>query len=397
MKILMINTVCGIGSTGRICTDLADILSEQGNICKIAYGREQAPDKYKKYAYKIGKKNDTYIHALLTRITDRTGFYSTKATKKFIEWIKQYNPDIIHLHNIHGYYINIELLFEYLKDSGKPVVWTLHDCWAFTGHCPYFDLVNCERWKGMCYNCPAKSEYPKSYFLDNSKKNYLIKKELFTSLNNLTIITPSKWLADLAKQSFLSKYPVKVINNGIDLGVFTPTEGEILKKYNIKNKKIVLGVANVWSIRKGFNDFISLRKLLDNRYIVILVGVSKKQQKSLPEGIVGIRRTDNVKQLVEIYTSANVFVNPTREENYPTVNMEALACGTPVITYNTGGSPETINDLCGAVVEKGNITALKEEIEKICFSKKDCINQASLFDKQTKYNEYIELYKEILK
>lgn len=341
MKILLINSVCGKGSTGRICTDIADELIRQGVDVKIAYGRDNAPKKYDDIAIKICSNFGVCFNALKTRFFDNEGFNSKRATKKFIEWVKEYDPDVIHLHNLHGYYINLEILFSYLKTCGKKIVWTLHDCWSFTGHCPYFTAVKCEKWKTHCSHCPQKNNYPKA-FIDRSKKNYEKKKILFTNVPNLTIITPSQWLADLVKQSFLAEYSVKVVNNTIDLNVFKPTPSDFREKYGLKDKKIILGVASVWNARKGFDDFLKLSNIIGDDYRIVLVGVNKKQKKRLPKNVIAIERTNNAKELAEIYTAADVFFNPTYEDNYPTVNLEAQACGTPVITYNTGGSPESV-------------------------------------------------------
>lgn len=344
MKILMINVVCGIRSTGRICTDLADALSEQGHTVKIAYGREDVPDKYKKYAVRIGTDIDVKIHGIQSRIFDNTGFGSKRATHKFIEWVKEFDPDVIHLHNIHGYYINIELLFNYLAKANKRVIWTLHDCWAFTGHCPHFSYIKCDKWKTGCSKCPQKKEYPTSLLADNSKNNWIKKKALFTSVKDMTIVTPSQWLADLVKQSYLGKYPAIVIHNGIDTSVFKPTPSDFRKKNGLEDKKILLGVASAWSDKKGLSDFIKLSEELDEKYKIVLVGLSEEQMKTLPSNIIGITRTNSTKELAEIYTAADVFLNLTYEDNYPTVNLEAQACGTPVITYRTGGSVESVNN-----------------------------------------------------
>jgi len=344
MKILMINSVCGIRSTGRICTDLADALSEQGHTVKIAYGREDVPDKYKKYAVRIGTDTDVKIHGVQSRIFDNTGFGSKHATHKFIEWVKKFDPDVVHLHNIHGYYINIEILFNYLAESNKRVIWTLHDCWAFTGHCPHFSYIKCDKWKTGCSKCPQKKEYPTSLIADNSKNNWIKKKALFTSVKEMTIVTPSQWLADLVKQSYLGKYPVIVIHNGIDTSVFKPTPSDFRKKNGLEDKKIILGVASAWSDKKGLSDFIKLSEELDEKYKIVLVGLSEEQMKTLPSNIIGITRTNSTKELAEIYTAADVFLNLTYEDNYPTVNLEAQACGTPVITYRTGGSVESVNN-----------------------------------------------------
>lgn len=353
MKVLMINSVCGIRSTGRICTDIAETLEAQGHTCRIAYGRESVPEKYAKYAVRIGSDLGVKTHAALSRAFDDAGFHSRRATKRFIKWVKAYDPDVIHLHNIHGYYLHIGELFKYLKTCGKKIVWTLHDCWAFTGHCPYFDFIGCEKWKTGCYACSQKKKYPASLLCDRSRKNYALKKRLFTGVKNVTLVTPSEWLAGLARQSFLGEYPVEVVRNGIDLNAFKPTASDFKARHGLADKKILLGVASVWDERKGFADFLKLAERLDDRYRLVLVGLSEAQIARLPQNAIGIARTNSVQELAEIYTAADAFLNFTYEDNYPTVNLEAQACGTPVITYRTGGSVESVPS--GNVVEKGDI------------------------------------------
>lgn len=398
MKVLQINSVCGYGSTGRITTDIYKTLEEHGHECIIAYGRGVAPNQIK--SIKIGTNFNNYIHVVKTRLFDKHGFSSTKATKKFIKKAREYNADVIHLHNIHGYYISIELLFKYLKDVGKPVIWTLHDCWAFTGHCTHFDYVDCDKWKNGCNCCPQRSEYPSSLIVDNSKSNYEMKKRLFTGINNLTIVTPSRWLSNLVRQSFLKEYNIKVINNGINLNVFEPNLSDFKEKHNIKNKFIILGIASVWNNRKGFGYFIELSNRIKNDEIIVMVGVTDKQKNMLPNNIIGITKTNNTRELAEIYSAADVFINATLEDNFPTTNLEALACGTPVITFNTGGSIESVNNNCGIIVEKGDMNELVDAINKCReekFNFKDCIKQSRLYGRNDRFNDYIKLYWEVYK
>jgi glycosyltransferase involved in cell wall biosynthesis len=340
MKVLQINSVCGRGSTGRIVLDIHNELMMQGHQSFVAYGREPAVDC--NGVIRIGSKYDVYLHVLRTRIFDEHGFGSRKATAKFIKKIDEIKPDIIHLHNIHGYYLNIEVLFNYFKEVQVPMVWTLHDCWSFTGHCAYFDYVGCSRWREGCFRCPQKSRYPSSWFFDKSLVNWKKKKELFAGFKNMTLVTPSRWLAELVKQSFLKDYHVVVIPNGIDTSVFKPTPSDFRKRYGLENKFIILGVANVWEERKGLKYFLELSKMLNDDEVIVLVGLNEKQKKYLPKNIIGISRTSSVRELAGIYTAADVFVNPTLEDNYPTVNLEAQACGTLVITFDSGGAKETI-------------------------------------------------------
>lgn len=399
MKVLQINSVCGIGSTGRIATDIHQMLVEQGHESSIAYGRGLSMNCDN--PIKIGTKCDNYVHVALTRVADKHGFGSKEATVEFIKKIENINPDIIHLHNIHGYYINIKILFDYLRLANKPVVWTLHDCWAITGHCSHFDYIGCEKWKTGCYNCPQKKSYPKSELIDNSKINYNSKQSIFNGINNLTIVTPSEWLAGLIKESYLKDYPIKIINTGVDIDVFKPTPSDFRKKYDVENKFVILGVASDWVEKKGFYHYIDLSKKLEDDKVIILVGVTEKQKRQLPHNIIGITKTNNINELAEIYTAANVFVNLTLEDNFPTVNIEAMACGTPVITYNTGGSIECITSENGLIVERGNWLAILKIVNENndIFTKNNNIRDyvAEKFNKKEQYKIYLELYDDMLK
>lgn len=396
MKVLQINSVCGIGSTGRIATDIHDILIKQGHESYIAYGRNLP--KNCENAIRIGTKIDNYTHVIKTRLFDKHGFGSKRATEGFINKVKDIDPDIIHLHNIHGYYINVEILFDYLKVANKPVVWTLHDCWSFTGHCAYFDYVGCDKWKTGCFSCPEKRAYPSSIIIDNSKINYINKKEIFTGVKNLTIVTPSKWLANLVQESFLNEYTIKVINNGIDLNTFRPKADDFREKFKLFGKFIILGVASVWDRRKGLKYFVELADKAPEDEVVVLVGLTEKQIAQIPKKIIGITKTNSVEELADIYSSSDVFVNPTHEDNFPTTNVEALACGTPVVTFDTGGSPESIDEDTGIVVEKENFEKLNSTIKlvKIKGKKefaKHCVKRAGeLYDKEARFYDYVNLY-----
>lgn len=395
MKIIQINTICGKGSTGRITRDIADWLNQNGHECLIAFGRDQSINC--SYSFKFSNKIDNIIHAFRNRLTDKHGLYSKNVTNKLIKRIIQFNPDVIQLHNIHGYYLNYEILFNFLKKYNKRVIWTLHDCWAFTGHCAYFDRVNCDKWKTGCYQCPQKRNYPKSILIDNSKNNYNKKKLAFSIIPDLTIVTPSVWLKNLVKESFLKEYEVKVINNGIDTQNFKPIYSDFKKENGLQNKKIILGVANSWGERKGFKDFIELSKLINNEYIIILIGLNSKQIKTLPKNIIGFEKTNNIKQLSEIYTAADILFNPTYEDNYPTVNIEALLCGTPVVCYKTGGAFEMLNENRGVIVEKGNLEASLNAIKKIdkSFLTENRDSLIKSFDKSVMVKNYINIYEKV--
>ena len=366
MRILFINELCGTGSHGKLAAEQAERFERDGHEVRIAYGRHpNVPDRYKRYAVRIGSGVDVYVHALMTRLTGRHGFFSRRATKKFLRWADDYDPEFLWLHNIHGYYINIELLFSWIKSRpGMKVFWTLHDCWSFTGHCAHFTFERCAKWRTHCEHCPRTNKYPAS-FVDASYENFDRKRNLFTGVSDMTLITPSKWLAGLVKESFMRDYPVEVRCNTIDENIFKPTPSDFRERHNLVGKKIILGVASVWEERKGLDDFVRLSKMLDaEKFAIVLVGLKPEQIAKLPKEIIAIRRTNNQKELAEIYTAADVFLNPTYEENYPTVNLEAEACGTPVITYDTGGCRETLKREDSKVIPCGDIEAAKEIIER---------------------------------
>ncbi|WP_053826633.1 glycosyltransferase [Lascolabacillus massiliensis] len=401
-KILQINSVVNTGSTGRIAEGIGQAAMSVGWESYIAYGRNERPSTSK--TLRIGSSWDLKLHGIQTRLFDNHGLASDRATNKFINDIELIKPNIIHLHNIHGYYLNYNILFEYLNKTNIPIVWTLHDCWPITGHCIYFTYVGCEKWKTECYKCPQKKEYPASWIFDRSRKNYILKKSLFKNIPNLTLIPVSDWLSGLIKISFLKDKPTKVIHNGIDTNVFRPTSGISFRmKHKLQDKFIILGIANIWEPRKGLKDFFDLSILLNDQFQIVLVGLNSRQIKQLPNNIIGIKRTESVNELVELYQDSDVFVNPTYEDNFPTTNLESLACGTPVITYKTGGSPEAIDDSTGIIVEQGNIIKLVDAINEIkskgkMYYSDACVERAHrLYRKEDRYKEYIDLYESLIK
>lgn len=395
MKIVQINTTCGVGSTGKICVALSQLLTDEGVENYILHSGTTTG-----YPLGIACADCRYIHwqAGRSRVLGNYGFNSAGETRRIIQQLEQIGPDVVHLHNIHGHDCDLDMLFRYFKKENTKLIWTFHDCWAFTGYCPYFTLVGCEKWKTGCSSCPQRSQF--SWFFDRSSMMYKKKKQLFTGLN-MTIVTPSQWLADLVKQSFLGEYPVRVINNGIQLEVFRPKQSVLREKYGLRNDQyMILGVAFDWGVRKGLDVFnVLAEKLPREKYRIVLVGIDEKTAQSLPEHIISIHRTNDQSELAELYTSADVFINPTREENYPTVNMEALACGTPVITFRTGGSPEIIDDTCGIVVDCDDLQGMEEAIIRICeqrpFSEAQCLKRAEQFECGKRFAEYIRLYGEI--
>lgn len=399
--ILLVNATVNSGSTGRIAEEISQAAIANGYQTYFGYGRIGRDSKSQ--LIKIGSDKDVMLHGLGSLLFDNHGFCSKTATRKFIDEIEKFHPSVINLHNIHGYYLNVEILFNYLEISNIPVVWTLHDCWPFTGHCTYFDRYNCLKWQSCCERCPNSKGYPKSLCLDRSKSNYKHKKELFNKPNNITFVSPCHWMERLVRQSFLSKYPVVTIHNGVDIDVFKSMEStEIRKELGIApDKKIILGVASTWDRRKGFDDFVTLSQQLDNNHQIVLVGLNDKQEASLPKNMIGIKRTENIQQLAELYSLANVFVNPTYVDNFPTTNIEALACGTPVVTYRTGGSPEAIDSYTGVVVNKGDINLLKLAVEFVANRKAEyttaCRKRAEvMFNKHDRFNDYIALFNNLI-
>ena len=352
MKYLFINSVAGFGSTGRIAAETCRELMKDGHRCVLAFGRDAANcDDIP--TVRIGSPMDYKLHGVRSRLLDDHGFGSRVATAKFLRWVREYDPDVIWLHNIHGYYIHIGLLFDYLRGCGKKILWTLHDCWAFTGHCAYFDFARCGRWVDGCHNCPQKGSYPASIGLDNSRSNYENKKRLFTGIPDVQLIVPSHWLESRVKKSFLKAYPVKVVYNTINREIFRPTPSDFRQRHGLEGKIILLGVASVWDARKGLQDFIELAKLLDDRYKIVLIGLTQAQIDALPREILGLPRTNSMQQLAESYSAADIFLNPSTEETFGMTAMEARCCGTEAIVYENTACEEIVNKFGGIAVPRG--------------------------------------------
>ena len=355
MNVLLINAVCGTGSTGRICAEQARDYERGGHTVKIAYGRDgYVPEDCRRFAVRIGSDPEVRLHGVLTRLTDRHGFGSAAATRRFLRWAEAFEPDVLWLHNLHGYYVNIKLLFRWIRSRPQmQVKWMLHDCWAMTGHCAFFSFAGCERWKTGCHDCPQKSAYPASALLDGSGKNYKDKQNLFTGIPNLTIITPSHWLERLVKQSFLKEYPVEVCYHSIDRESFRPVESDFRSRHGLEQKKILLGVASTWEPRKGLSDFEALARRLDDRFRIVLVGLRPEQMQKLPANILGLPRTNSLPELAEIYSAADLFLNPSREETFGMTTLEAMACGTKAVVYRDTACEEIAEAFGGIAVPQG--------------------------------------------
>lgn len=394
-KVVSIN-LGNFGSTGRIMTGIAKTAGRQGYTTYNAY-----PESYNTQP-KV--ENDIVIcNTLANRINQKLAYYTglngcfaAFSTIRFLHVLDRIKPDILHFHNLHNSYINLPMLFRYVKRNHIRVIWTLHDCWSFTGHCPYFTLAGCDKWKTGCGDCPQLSIYPPSR-IDTTRWLWKKKKKWFTGVEDLTIVTPSQWLAGLVNQSFLAVYPVRVINNGIDLDVFKPTKSDFREKHGINQEGLlILGIAFDWGKRKGLDVFSYLSEHLDDRYQIVLVGADANIDKELPKNIISIHRTHDQRELAAIYSAADVFVNPTREENFPTVNIESLACGTPVVTFATGGSPEIIDDNSGRIIKCDDKEGLLQEVVRICMDrecfKQNCINRAKLYEQNERFDDYVKLY-----
>ena len=397
--LLQINFTCNSGSTGKIAEQIGNLAIETGWKSYFAYSRGTANSTSN--IIRIGNKLNVFWHGLETRIFDNHGLASRIATKRFVSKIEEIKPDIIHLHNIHGYYLNYQILFDFLKKYNHPVVWTLHDCWAMTGHCAYFSMANCNKWKKQCFDCSLKKDYPKSLFFDNAKQNYHNKKVAFQGVNNLHIVSVSNWLNNIVKESYLNYANLHVIYNGIDIKMFKPLDSQKMKlEYNLNNKKILLGVANVWEKRKGLADYVELRKKISKDFVIVLIGLDKKIIKSLPEGIIGISRTENQRQLAQWYSLADIVLNLSYQESFGLTTVEGFACGTPSIVYNTTASPELISDDTGLIVEPGNISQLVDAIKAKCskpLKSDNCRQRAEQFyDKNVSYQKYLDLYNKLL-
>ncbi len=396
MKILQINSIYPIRSTGRIVKELEDIQREQGYEPYIACGQSMVK---KDNVYTIGTPLYNKLSILKTRLFGKHGFYNRRATKKLLKHIDAINPDIIHLHNIHGHYLNVKLLFEYIKKHNIPVVWTLHDCWSFTGHCAYFDVVGCDKWKNGCSNCPAKHQYPITKIFDRSRGNYKAKKELFSNVEKLHIVTPSKWLMDLCKESFLKKYPVSVLHNGIETDTFTFSESDIKKELKIEDKFVILGIIGNFKSHKGGKDFLKLSEMIGKDEVIVLLSLEENPE-DIPSNIIPLPKTSDDKLLAKIYSMADVFVNPTMQDNFPTVNIEAISCSTPVVTYNSGGSAESQCEGTGFVVEKGDIKGIYDAVLRVKngeISRDNCRKRGLEFKTKDCFRKYTEIYESIVK
>ena len=395
MRIVSINSV-NFGSTGNIMLGIAKEAENAGHETLVCYLKSRENErKTVENKLLIGSRFSRNLHRVLAKWTGFEGCFSLFSTWRFLRKLDAWNPDVLHLHNLHSWYIHLGLLFRWIKKRNIKVVWTLHDCWSLTGHCPYFDIVKCDKWKTGCHHCSQYKKYPDSK-IDNARYMYYFKKKWFAGVKDMTLITPSNWLAGLVKKSFLNEYPIKVIHNGIDLTVFQPIESNLREELKLQDKFVILGCADSWGERKGLDVVIELSQRLGDGYQVVLVGTNAEIDKELPSEIISVHRTRNQEELAKYYTMADVFANPTREEVLGLVNIEALACGTPVVTFASGGSPECVDKSCGIVVPCDDADAMEKEIRYVCegkvFTQDACRKRAEMFDKNDKFQECVMLY-----
>ncbi|MEM8763850.1 MAG: glycosyltransferase [Bacteroidota bacterium] len=398
--LLQINVEANYGSTGRIASEIGDLAMAKGWDSHIAFGRLMKDTN--STTYRIGTPLGIYHHVAYSRLLGKHGLASTNDTQKLISYIEEIQPTIIHLHNLHGYYLNYEILFGYLNSLHIPVVWTLHDCWSFTGHCTHYEDVGCYKWEKECSSCPQKREYPTSWLIDSSKNSYQRKKKWFGNHPNLHVVTVSNWLNQEVSRSFLANHNRTTIHNGIDTSVFKCSKSQALRtQFNLENKYIILGVASVWSEKKGLGDFITLSKTLEEDETLVLIGLKEEQIKNLPKNIIGIQRTANLEELVAWYSTANLYLNLSVEESFGMTTAEALACGTPVVVYNSTACPEMVTPKTGRVVPKKDIEAVRSAIHeiKIDFNEShyaQCREYVvKRFDKNERYEEYLSLYEQL--
>ena len=402
MKVLQINAY-GNFSTGKIAQGIA-LECNSSNIENLfLYGRNECANPSVN-SKKIASSFSCKFHFLMSRVFDRTGFYSYFQTKKIVKEIQKYHPDIIHLHIIHGYYCNIKVLFKYLANCGVPIIWTFHDCWAYTGHCAYYLSAKCYKWKTQCNRCTEKMTYPRSFVFSQSKRNFIDKKKLFTSIKNLTIVANCDWLKSETLDSFFKDYKVIAINNGVDQNVFKYNQEARYKLFGETKKTIVLTIANKWDIRKGLLDVIEVYKKLDSdRFTFVVVGLTPEDWRlynyDVPESFIVVNRTSNQKELSDYYSSADYFLCLSHEDTCPTTIIESISCGTPVLTYSIGGCSEAIVDgITGKTFLENDTDAIACFLSRLpAFKRKECIDIGKKYDSKKCFAKYIDLYRDSLK
>ena len=406
-KLLQINPVVRENtSTGKIMRALGELAMTSGWESYIAYsrGRDGVPS-HNSQLVPVGNRLDVLLHFLATRLLDAHGLASRLSTRRLIRHIRAIDPDIVHIHNVHGYFLHYPSLLHFLAERGKPVVWTVHDCWLFTGHCYHYAAAGCGKWQTGCHHCPQRGAFPRSWLVDGSARNFRKKKAAIGGMPNLTLVTVSAWMRAAIGQSFLKDKPCRVIPNGIDLDVFKPRlaqEADVRTRYGISAPVFYLAVASIWLKEKGVNDLAALATLLSDDEQLVLVGQMDAVGKAaFPAGVVFMDRTEDAGTLAALYSAATALVNPTWQDNYPTVNLEAIACGTPVVTYRTGGSPEALTPETGRVVAQGDVAGLATALRELrardrSYLRASCREQAlARFGREDRFKDYLSLYEDL--
>ena len=402
MRVYQLNTFSGVKSTGRIAFEIAKLAESQGMECRVGYGVPGVPREAETLSIRIGRPWERKLHGALRKLMDGEGYGSYFATRRFLKEMRAFHPDVVHLHNLHGCYLHLPTLFGALKRMGVPVLWTLHDCWPFTGHCAYYDLCGCDRFETECHHCPQKHAYPECIGLSRAGANHRAKKRWLTALPNLTFVAPCEWMKRQVERSFMKGAPVRVIPNGVDLTTFHPMEAEAVelrRKYGLENAQVLLAVASEWDARKGLKDLLLCREHWDQSCRLVIIGLSGEQIAALPKGVLGLTHTESPQELAAWYTAADCLVNPTMEDNLPMVNLEAIACGTPVAVYHTGGCGDEVDETCGRVVSRGDALALARAAATLCGEKprlrEGCLRRAEGFEAGKMFQAYVDLYREV--
>ena len=393
--LLQINVTANWGSTGKIAEQIGQVVMAHGWESYIAYGRMMNPSKSK--LIKIGTKFDVYEHYAENLILDNEGLASRRSTKRFLKKLDLIKPDIVHLHNIHDHYINYRYLLRYLIDNKIPIVWTFHDFWPVTGHCPHFIKGNCYKWQKECYECALSKSW-----VDRSNRNFYYKKSLLQNIKNLHVVCVSDWVSSVVKESFLANHDIRVVSNGIDLSIFKPSESKQIQ-HLYRDKYVILAVASQWKEGKGLNDYLAMSQLIKEDEVIVLVGVDEKIKRSLPNNIIGINRTNNVQELVDLYTRADVVTSLSSAETFGLTIIESYACGTPVVAYNNTAQGSLITNATGICVDDKNYKMAYEAIQEIRKSgkakySKECIRFVTdRYNETYTKNQYMDLYNELLK
>lgn len=396
--LLQINSDINWGSIGRITEQIGILSISHGWDSYVVYGRDSTTSSLN--TIKVGSKFETYEHYVENVLFDNDGLASRRSTKRLVEIIKNLNPDIIHLHNIHDHWLNYDILFKFLATLEIPIVWTLHDCWSFTGGCSHYTVNQCFQWETECNKCKFKKGLLP--IIEQTGTHYHTKKKLFNSLDNLVLVPVSNWLEGEIRKSFLKEQRIYRIYNGIDISVFRNIKSSIKKKYGIEDKSLLVALATAWSEHKGLNDYKALATKLPKDVCLMLVGLNKKQISGLPDSIIGIERTQDVNELVETYSAADIVLNLSYEETFGLTTVEGFACGTPGIVYKSTASPELVTPKTGLVVKPGDIDGVATAVREILKKGKEYYTKAcreravNVFNKDDRFADYIKLYDMLL-